>query len=202
MQDISKKEKLILDLHTVKAIKFGQFKLKSGIISPYYLDLRVLVSYPYLLQATSEVFWEIMRLLEFDLIVGVPYTAIPISTAISLQHNQTMVFIRKERKKYGTKKLIEGVFHSGQKAVVIDDVITDGASKFETIEPLTSAGLIVQDIIILLDRGQSGPEKLRKRGYNCHAIFSMDEVLNILEKHKRETEKTIKKSRVFMKKNS
>src|SRR5581483_11905259 len=101
------KEQLILDLFEINAIKFGEFKLKSGIISPFYFDLRLLVSYPYLLELIADVFWEKLRTIYFDVIVGVPYTAIPIATAICMKQNQSMVMVRKERKEHGTKKMIE-----------------------------------------------------------------------------------------------
>lgn len=180
MRDLTLREQLILDLHTINAIKFGEFKLKSGVISPYYLDLRVLVSYPYILELIADVFWEKLRVLYFDVIVGVPYTAIPIATTIGVKHKQSMVFVRKERKEYGTKKLIEGYYHAGQKALVVDDVITNGDSKLMVIKPLEEEGLTVDDVVVLVDRGQGGPALLRKEGYNCHAIYTIDEIFKTL----------------------
>lgn len=200
MNEKSAKETLILDLFSINAIKFGEFKLKSGIISPYYFDLRVLVSYPYLLELTADVFWQTLRLLYFDVVVGVPYSAIPIATSIGVKHNQNMIFVRKERKDYGTKKLIEGEFHEGQKAVVIDDVITNGESKIMAIKPLEESGLTVKDIVVLLDRGQGGPSLLKKQGYNCHCILTIDEVFRTLLKHKRVDPKMIQKCTAFAKK--
>ncbi len=185
MDKITQREKLILDLFAVNGIKFGEFKLKSGIMSPYYIDLRMIVSYPYLLKLTANVFWETMRTLYFDVMVGVPYTAIPIATAISLYQNQRMVFVRKERKSYGTSKLIEGNYHNGQKAIIVDDVITNGDSKLETIKPVLDEGLTVKDIVVLLDRWQGGPEIIEKQGYKCHVIYNVKEVFAILLKHKR-----------------
>lgn len=200
MDKISQREKLILDLFSVNGVKFGEFKLKSGIISPYYIDLRMLVSYPYLLKLTAEVFWETMRTLYFDVIVGVPYTAIPIATAISLNENQHMIFIRKEKKAYGTGKLIEGNYNPGQKAIIVDDVITNGDSKFETIRPVLDAGLKINDIVVLLDRLQGGPEILEKRGYKCHVIYNVKEVFHILLKYKRIDKKLAEKCLDFTEK--
>jgi len=198
MTDIKLKEQLILDLYTIGAVKFGEFKLKSGIMSPYYLDLRLLVSFPYLLELTADVFWESLRTLFFDVLVGVPYAAIPIATAIAIKHNQTAVFVRKERKEYGTKKLVEGQYHQGQKALLIDDVITNAESKLETIKPLVEEGLIVEDVVVLLDRGQGGPKLLEKAGYKCHCILTIDEVFNTLLTYKRVNQKMITKCRKFI----
>lgn len=187
------REKLILDLHTIKAIKFGEFKLVSGTYSPYYLDLRVLVSYPSLLELTADVFWEVMRVLYFDVIVGVPYTAIPIATAITLKRNLHMIFARKERKSYGTGNLIEGEYHKGQKAIIVDDVISFGDSKLLTLKSLESSGLTVENVVILVDREQGGIPLLEKKGYRCHAIFTMHEIFSILLKYKRADKKLIEK---------
>lgn len=193
------REKLILDLHSVKAIKFGKFKLKSGIVSPYYFDLRSLVYYPYLLDLTSDVFWETLQILNFDVVVGVPYTGIPIATAIGLKHNRSMVFVRKERKDYGTKKLIEGDFHSGQRAVIVDDVISTGESKLETIDQLKLEKLEVKDIVVLLDRGQGGVNVVQEKGFRCHTIYNINEVFEILLLHKRVSEEIIDKCLLFTK---
>ncbi len=200
MQEPTLKEQLILDLHTVSAVKFGKFKLKSGIISPYYLDLRVLVSYPHLLQLTSDVFWEKLRVLYFDVIAGVPYTAIPIATAVGVGHMQTMIFVRKERKDHGTKKLIEGEYHNGQKILLVDDVITNGESKLETIKTIEEAGLKVEYIVVLVDRGQGGPELLKKLGYKCISIYNTEQIFEILLKYKRISKEVVKECIEFTKK--
>ncbi len=183
--DSKMKEKMILDLHEVRIIDFGQFKLKSGIMSPYYIDLRLLVTFPHLLELVSDVLWEKIRLKPFDLIAGIPYAALPMSTAISIRYNRPMIFLRKEKKDYGKGKMIEGIFHKGQHVVIIDDVISDGASKFETIKPIEEVGLEVSQVVVLLDRGQGGPQTVRDKGYDCTAITNMDEVLEVLYKHGR-----------------
>ncbi len=185
MFDSRAKEQMILELHEVHAIDFGKFKLKSGVLSPFYIDLRLLVSYPQLLELIADVLWQKLKLVSFDLLAGVPYAAVPMTTAISLRYNRPQIFVRKERKDHGKGKLIEGIFHKGQYVAIIDDVITDGASKFEVIKPLEEEGLVISQIVILLDRGAGGPFALEDAGYRCLSITTMSEVLDILMKNGR-----------------
>ena len=182
-QNLPSKEKLILELFRIKAIEFGRFKLKSGAISPYYLDLRLLVSYPYLLEVVADVFWEELRLMQFDLLVGVPYAAIPLATIISFKYNRPMVFVRKEQKEYGKKKRIEGVFRQGQTAVLLDDVISDGKSKEETLTVLKNDGLKVSDVLVLLDRRRQTDKRKEIYGCKLTSIYNMSDILKILAKH-------------------
>lgn len=199
IHDSLAKEKMILELYEVRAIDFGKFKLKSGAISPYYMDMRLLVSFPHLLQLVADVIWERLRLLSFDLIVGVPYAALPIATAISLKHNRPIIFVRKERKEHGRGKMIEGVFHMGQHVVIIDDVISDGESKLETVKPLQEEHLVVNDIIVLVDRGQGGIERIKQLGYRVHTITAMDEILKVLYKYHRISQEQLDECKEFIK---
>ena len=171
---------LILKLYEINAVKFGEFKLKSGIISPIYIDLRVTVSYPEVLKMVAEAMWECVKNLNFDLICGVPYTALPIATVMSVEHNIPMIMRRKEVKDYGTKKAIEGNFQSGQTVLVVEDLVTSGNSVFETIEPLQLEDLKVIDIIVLVDREQGGKKHLREKGYNLHSVVTITEMLEVL----------------------
>lgn len=113
-------KELLKDLFKIGAIKFGSFKLKSGLISPIYIDLRVTISYPKVLRQIAELMWEKVggSASNFDFICGVPYTALPFASCISLMHELPMLIRRKEGPKdYGTKKTIEGVFEKGASCI-------------------------------------------------------------------------------------
>ena len=194
-----KNKELILDLIKIGVVKFGRFKLKSGKISPIYIDLRILVSYPSVLKRVAHLYLNILKELKFDRLVAIPYTALPITGAISLEGNLPWIYSRKEIKKYGTKRLIEGEYRRGERAVLVDDLITTGLSKFESIKILEKEGLKVSDIVVLIDRGEGGKEELKKRGYNLHSVFTLKEILDILEQTKVVSKKKIDETRVYLK---
>ena len=198
MSLVNDKERLVLKLNEIGAIKFGEFTLTSGKICPYYIDLRFLSSYPDILRLVISEYAKILDDLEYDIIVGIPYAAIPIATALALELNQPMIFTRKEQKEHGTKKLIEGVYKRNDRAVVIDDVISDGASKFAAIHPLEAEGIIVKDIVVLVDREQGGPDIVREKGYNCHYVYSINDILSILRRHDKINDDMVRKSKEFM----
>jgi orotate phosphoribosyltransferase len=172
---------IIFNLMEIGALRFGAFTLKSGMISPIYIDLRLIISYPDLLKAIAHAFWQKMDRLKFDLICGVPYTALPIATAISLYYEIPMIMRRKEAKDYGTKKIIEGAFEKGQRCLIIEDLITSGMSIFETIAPLEAEGLVITDAAVLIDREQGGKRKLADKGYALHAAFTLSELVDALQ---------------------
>lgn len=171
---------LILELNEIGAVKFGSFTLKSGQISPIYVDLRLIVSYPKLLKKISELLWKKIHHLQFKVLCGVPYAALPVATCISLTHDIPMILQRKEVKEHGTKRRIEGVFEKGWTCLVIEDVVTLGSSILETKAILNEEGLQVTDIAILIDRQQGGVQRLEKAGLKIHALLTLTEILNVL----------------------
>ncbi len=165
------------ELLEVGCVKFGRFTLKSGAESPIYIDLRRLVGYPALLSQVAAAYSQILGGLMFDHLAALPYAALPIATAISLQSGWPLLYPRKEVKAYGTRAAIEGVFRPGERAVVIDDLISTGGSKFEGIAKLEAAGLVVEDVVVLIDRRPAGQDELAARGYRLHAVFTLPELL-------------------------
>lgn len=173
-------EKLYNDIFDAGCIKFGEFKLKSGIMSPVYCDFRGLVSKPGLLAEIGKALADRAKEIGCDRIAGIPYAGLPLGVAAGIAGDIPMIYPRKEVKDYGTKKLIEGEYKPGDKVLVIDDIVTDGASKLEAIFPLEDAGLIVDDILIILDREQGGGRTLAKAGYKLHSLGKLSEVLDAL----------------------
>jgi orotate phosphoribosyltransferase len=179
---MSMNEQLVLDLHEIGAIQFGEFRLKSGIVSPIYLDLRLLVSHPHVLHNVALALAQVLETLTFDRVAAIPYAGLPIGVAVALAMDRPLIYPRREAKDHGIARPIEGAFRKGEVAVVVDDVITTGASKIETIQPLVTAGLVVHDIVVLIDREQGGTAELAERGYHIHAVMTMKEALDILNK--------------------
>ena len=175
----SKKE-FFLECYKLGIIKFGRFTLKSGIESPFYVDLRPLASDPKILKKLANYLLEMLPLDNFDIICGVPYAALPMATAMSLESYLPLIIKRKEAKSYGTKKLIEGIYEKGQNCLLVEDVITSGKSLVETIEEVENEGIKVSDIVVVLDRQQGGKEKLEAKGYKVHSLFNISEVVEIL----------------------
>jgi orotate phosphoribosyltransferase len=171
---------LIQLLHQIGAIQFGEFILKSGQSSKIYLDLRKIISYPYLLQKVAQAISKKIKVISYDLICGVPYTALPIATCLSIQKDIPMVLRRKEKKTYGTKQQIEGVFQPGQSCLIVEDIITTGSSILETADDLNSAGLIVTNAVVFINREQDGEINLIRNNISLHSVFKLTDILQSL----------------------
>uniref|UniRef100_A0A1B0A7K6 Uridine 5'-monophosphate synthase n=1 Tax=Glossina pallidipes TaxID=7398 RepID=A0A1B0A7K6_GLOPL len=176
------KKSLVLKLYEINAFKFGNFKMKVGINSPVYFDLRVIVSYPEVMQTISNLVADYMK--EHNLVAkhvcGVPYTALPIATIVAVKENIPMLVRRKEAKSYGTKKLIEGIFRLGDTCLIIEDVVTSGSSILDTIRDLKQEGIQVTDAIVVVDREQGGAKNIADHSIRMHSLFTLSFLMNTL----------------------
>lgn len=171
---------LAAELAKVGCIQFGDFTLKSGLQSPIYIDLRRLTGHPRLLAQVAQAYRPLLENLHFDRLAALPYAALPIGAAISLQGNWPLIYPRKEVKDYGTKAVVEGEHHPGETAIIIDDLTTTGGSKLEAIDKLTAAGLAVKDVVVLIDRESGAKAALAEHGLALHAVFTLTELVELL----------------------
>ncbi|MBO3460584.1 bifunctional orotidine-5'-phosphate decarboxylase/orotate phosphoribosyltransferase [Aetokthonos hydrillicola Thurmond2011] len=173
-------QELILQLYDIGCIMFGKFVQASGATFPYYIDLRKIISNPQLFNQVLSAYEEILQTLTFDRLAGIPYGSLPTATGLSLRLHCPMIFPRKEVKAHGTRRLIEGEFNPGEKVVVVDDILISGKSAMEGAEKLKSAGLNVDDIVVLIDHGQGVQDRLRENGYQAHAVLKLSEIIETL----------------------
>jgi uridine monophosphate synthetase len=177
-----------LGLHETGAVQFGDFTLHSGERSPFYIDLRLLISNPNVLAHAARAYADILNNIYFNRLAAIPYAGLPIGTAVSLQTKTPLLYPRKEIKTYGTGRAIEGEFEPGDTVVVLDDLISSGGSKLEAIKPLREAKLRVADVVVLIDREGGGREELAAHGITLHSVFKLRDLMALLHEHERITD--------------
>lgn len=167
------------------ALKFGKFILKSGIESPYYIDLAWLLSSPMDFERVSKVVADRIRGIVIRRAVD-RLATIELKGALILPHvagflRMPCVIVRREAKTYGlTDRIVGGKVRRGERFIFFDDVLTDGRSKIEGIRPIEEEGGVIDTILVVVDREQGGRENLEALGYNVESITTISEVVNRL----------------------
>lgn len=182
------KREVALSLHKFGILQFGSFTLKSGIVAPFYCDMRVVQSYPEALHSITKIYAEMLTDLPQDvLLAGIPEAGIPLATAVGYETNRPLIQPRAKLKEHGKGKAIEGEWKPGDKVAIIDDLVTKGDSKIESIAQFKSCDLNVVGFYLLLDREMGGKELVEKAGYKVTIAMTMTEVFEILAEEKKLT---------------
>jgi orotate phosphoribosyltransferase len=182
MNEQELKKEIALELHSINAVKFGDFTYVSGIKSPIYVDLRLLISYPKTMKKVAKIYAKKLAPLRYDRLAGVAYAALPIAGAISLEMEKPWIFMRKEgvKKAYGLKKALEGEYNAGETVAMIEDLATTGGSLIKAIEGIAGEDLVIKDAVVLLDYGKGGTKNLAEKGVVLHAFMTMHELVDIM----------------------
>ena len=171
-------------LHEKGAIKFGDFTLTSGKKSSYYVDLRIVPSFPHqfrkMIKQLQNIISEKIGLENFDYLVSVPTSGLVIASALATETLKPLIYVRNKPKDYGTSKLIEGSFEQGKKALMIDDVATTGGSVVNAIKSLKEAGIVISDAFVIINRMECASEALEAEGVKIHNLTDILEITNSL----------------------
>ena len=180
----TKKVELAKILHNIDALKFGLFKLTSGKVSPYYIDLRIVPSFPDAFRQICDFYGESITsqvgLKNFDRIAGIPIAGIPFASQIAYNLKKPFLYVRKGVRLHGRQRRVEGILVSGDRVLLVDDLVTTGLTLKKAAKAVTAEGGIVKEAVALLDREEGGKEKLAKNGIQLHALLKISEVANTL----------------------
>jgi len=179
-------------------VKFGNFMLASGKQSPIYFDLRRIASYPDLFKEAVAACLKVLVELDFNLVAGVPYAALPMGGVIAWKLGKPLIYPRKEAKSHGTGLMIEGAFQKGQRVVMVEDVVTSGGSIMKAAETLRRDGLVVEDVAVLVDRKQGGCEALAQKGIHVHPVMDIFEIMTVLKSHQFIDDETVNSVKAYL----
>ena len=175
-------------LYKNNIIRFGNFTLASGKNSSYYVDLRLIPSYPHqfrkMIKNLQNLIVKKTGLDDFDCLASVPTGGLVVTSALAIEIVKPLIYVRSKPKEHGTTKSIEGKISAGMKVVMVDDVMTTGTSVLNGINQLKEAGLLVSDLYVIINRLEGGDKVLSDIGVQTHQLTDILEITDILFQEK------------------
>jgi orotate phosphoribosyltransferase len=171
-------------LNRIGALKFGSFKLTSGKISPYYLDLRIVPSFPDAFRRICDIYIELIKneIGEegFDRIAGIPTAGLSFGSIAAYNLEKAFVYVRTSEREHGRGRRVEGILLPGDRVLLIDDLITKGGSVLKATEAVRAEGGVVSDVAVLLNREENGEKSLANEGIKLHYVLTISEFVRNL----------------------
>ncbi len=163
------------------ALKFGVFTLSGGKLSPFYLDLRIVPSFPDAFRSSIGLLAEEARGIKtIDKIGGIPTGGLPWASVLAYSLSKPLVYVRKEVKHHGREKMVEGILAPGDRVLLVDDVITTGHNILTALQTLRAEGGVIEDALVLVDREEGGRARLLKEGVTLHSVTRISELAQSL----------------------
>ncbi len=194
--------KILVDIKSINFSFDKYFTLTSGLASPVYVDCRKIISF------TKERNFIIDKAIDYltknnikaEIIAGGETAGIPYAAFISQKLDKQMIYIRKKTKGFGKNKQIEGEFENNQKALLVEDLATDGGSKIIFIKAMREAGLKVKDIFVIFyyDIFNFKESELFKLNVNMHSLCTWEDIINYIESEKIYSEDKVSNLKEFL----
>jgi len=173
-------EEICQILKRTAALEFGTFKLSSGRVTPYYVDLRVIPSFPNAFRKVSEIYVNAIKMKigdeKFDRVSGIPLAGMAFAVLVAFHLNKPFIYVRQTRRLRGRERKVEGVLMPGDRVLLIDDLVTTGLTLERTASAIKAEGGVVTDAFVLLDREEGGRERLARSGITLHSVLRISSV--------------------------
>ncbi len=195
-------DEIIIEMYRKNMIKTGRYRLSSGKTSPYYIDLRILPSYPKLYRTIMDKIVELLdrEKIEYDTIAGIETSGIVHASYLGCMLNKPIIYIRRKTKEHGTQNKIEGIVEN-KKVLLIDDVSTTGKTLYEAVETIRKHGGEIEYAVVIIDRQEGAREKLSEINIVLKPLIEITMIVEVLEKNKLVPRKTIEEIKKYVARN-
>jgi len=183
-------------LYEKKIIRFGDFTLASGKKSPYYIDLRLVPSFPHeyrkMIKGLQNLIADDIGFENFHSLVSVPTGGLVVAASLATEIVKPLIYVRKQAKEHGTGKAVEGVTCQDMKLLMIEDVVTSGGSVINAIKSIKEEKMVITDAYAVIDRMEGATQALQAEDVNLHSLLTINDITQSLFEQKLITEDTLK----------